>query len=283
MAMQKISDKKCNIGEGPIWNDKDKLMHFVNGFDDEICTLNLETCEVTTRKVDVGVAAIAFTKDYRMIVSRSDGVFILNDDDTTEKLYDTDKYDLRYANDMKVGPDGRIYVGTQCTKRLGLSDRIDGKLVSIDRNGNVRTLLEGLILSNGLDWSPSGEFFYHTDSETKIIREYAFDMKSGDIRFTGREVNVLGADGFTVDRDGFIYAASWGGYRIHIIDPRSLKIVDMIEMPAKATASCGFGGDDMRTLVAVTASYYIKPEVDPNAGFVFTEKREVGGIKPYLF
>lgn len=282
--MKKISsDKKCNIGEGPIWNDNEKLMYFVNGFDDEFCTLDLVTGEVVTRKVDVGVAAIAFTKDYRMIVSRPDGVFILNEDDTTEKLYDTDKYDLKYANDMKVGPDGRIYVGTQCTKRLGLSDRIDGKLVSIDRNGNVRTLLEGLILSNGLDWSPDKERFYHTDSETKIIREYDFDIKSGEISFTGREVNVFGADGFTVDRDGYIYAASWGGYRIHIIDPRSLKIVDMIEMPARATASCGFGGDDMRTLVAVTASYYIKPEVDPNAGFIFTEKREVGGIKPYLF
>ncbi len=282
--MKKISsNKKCNIGEGPIWNDKDKLMYFVNGFDDEICTLNLDTGEVVTRKVDVGVAAIAFTKDYRMIVSRSDGVFILNDDDTTEKLYDTDKFDISYANDMKVGPDGRIYVGTQCTKRLGLSDRIDGKLVSIDRSGNVRTLLEGLILSNGLDWSPDKKRFYHTDSETKIIREYDFDIASGDISFTGREVNVFGADGFTVDQNGYIYAASWGGYRIHIIDPRSLQIVDMIEMPARATASCGFGGDDMKTLVAVTASYYIKPEVDPNAGFVFTEKLEVGGIKPYLF
>jgi len=282
--MKKISsDKKCNIGEGPIWNEKEQLLYFVNGFDDEICTLDIDTGEVETRKVDVGVAAIAFTKDYCMIVSRPDGVFILNEDDTTEKLYDTDKYDIRYANDMKIGPDGRIYVGTQCTKRLGLSDKIDGKLVSIDRNGCVRTLLEGLILSNGLEWSPDKERFYHTASETKIIREYDFDIKSGDISFTGREVNVLGADGFTVDRDGYIYAASWGGYRIHIIDPRSLKIVDMIEMPARATASCCFGGNDMRTLVAVTASYYIKPEVDPNAGFIFTEKREVGGIKPYLF
>lgn len=282
--MKKISsDKKCNIGEGPIWNEKEQLMYFVNGFDDEICTLDIDTGEVIARKVDVGVAAIAFTKDYRMIVSRPDGVFILNEDDTTEKLYDTDKYDIRYANDMKVGPDGRIYVGTQCTKRLGLSDKIDGKLVSIDRNGCVRTLLEGLVLSNGLEWSPDKERFYHTDSETKIIREYDFDIKSGDISFTGREVNVFGADGFTVDKDGYIYAASWGGYRIHIIDPRSFQIVDMIEMPARATASCGFGGDDMKTLVAVTASYYIKPEVDPNAGFIFTEKREVGGIKPYLF
>lgn len=281
--MQKISDKRCTIGEGPIWNDKDKLLYFVNSYENEICTLDIKTGNVCTRKVDVGVAAIAFTKDYRMIVSRSDGVFILNDDDTTEKLYDTGKFSIENANDMKVGPDGRIYVGTISEKRLGLSDKLDGKLYSIDRTGNVKLLLAGLILSNGLEWSPDKKRFYHTDSDTARIREYDFDPESGDISFTGRQVISSGADGFTVDKNGYIYAASWGDYRINVIDTKSMEIVGCIEMPAKATASCGFAGEDMKTLVAVTASFGVDIEKNPDAGFIFCKKLDTGGIKPYLF
>ena len=108
-------------------------------------------------------------------------------------------------------------------------------------------------------------------------------MESGDIRFTGRQVATPGADGFTMNKNGFIYAASWGQYRVHIIDTRSMEIVSHIEMPVRATASCGFGGEDMRTLVAVTASYYVDIKAHPEAGFIFTQKEAVGGIKPYLF
>lgn len=282
-AMKKICDKRCNIGEGPIWNDKEGLLYFVNGFENEICTLDILTGESKTRKVDIGAAAIAFTKDYRMIVSRRDGVFILNDDDTTEPLYDTEKYSIKYANDMKVGPDGRIYVGTQCSKRLGISDEINGKLYSIDRDGNVRILLDGLILSNGLDWSPCGNRFYHTDSGASLIREYDFNKESGDIVFTGRQVPVRGADGFTVSKDGYIYAVSWGNYCVLVIDTKTMEPVSRIDVPAKAPASCGFAGADMQSLVVTTASYGVDINKNPDAGFIFSEKRSIGGVKPYLF
>ncbi len=82
---------------------------------------------------------------------RYDGVFYMSDDGSIEPLYDTEKFDIKYANDMKVGPDGRLYVGTMSGKRKGVSDELDGKLYSIDRDGNVKILLDGLILSTVLN------------------------------------------------------------------------------------------------------------------------------------
>ncbi len=118
------------------------------------------------RSLDIGCAAFCFDKNNKLIVSTDNGVFILNDDDTTSPIYDTDKYSLKYCNDMKTGPDGRIYMGTQSSKRKGVSDKIDGKLYSIDKYGNVHILLDNLILSNGLEWSMDEKRFYHTDSDT---------------------------------------------------------------------------------------------------------------------
>ena len=282
--MKIISQKRCIVGEGPIWNDFEKRLYFTNGMGgNELCMLDVYTGELEVRKLDVGVAAYAFTKDNRLIVSRRDGVFILNIDDTIQELYDTSKINITLANDMKVGPDGRIYVGTQSGKRAGLSDKTDGKLYSIDKHRNVRVLLDGLILSNGLEWSIDEKYFYHTDSDTKLIKEYSFDKITGDIEFTGRSVEVDGVDGFTVDSRNNILAACWGWGHIAIIDTNEFKIKSYIDVPAKIPASCGFAGGDMEFFAVVTASWSLDIAEDKNAGFTFIHNTNTKGRKPYLF
>ena len=282
--MEIISDKRCIIGEGPIWNEFEKKLYYTNGFGNEICTLDVYTGNLEVRPVKVGVAAFAFTKDNRLIVSRADdGVFILNKDDTTTPLYDTSKINIKLANDMKVGPDERIYVGTQSGKRAGVSDEVDGKLYSIDKNGEVRVLLDNLILSNGLDWSMDEKYFYHTDSDTNTIKEYSFNKVSGDIEFTGRDVEVIGVDGFTIDSDNNILAACWEQSHIAVIDTKTFKIKSYIEVPAIAPASCGYAGENLELLAIVTASFKLNINQDPNAGFTFIHKMNNYGRKPYLF
>ncbi len=277
-----IDKKRCIIGEGPIWNRDDGLLYFVNPREEEICTFNLQTEEFSTRHC-IRAAAIAFDIDGRMIVSTHTGVFYLNSDNSTTPLYDTSKYEIKHGNDMKVGPDGRIYVGTQSGRRFGDSDKIDGKLYSIDKLGNVKILLDGLILSNGLAWSADGLFLYHTDSATKLIKEYSFDKDKGEIVYTCRSAEVPGVDGFTVGNDGFIYAACWGRGHIAVIDTADMQIVDYIALPTSAPASCVFCGKDMKTLAIVTASLDIDTEIDTKAGFLLLIETETSGILPYRF
>ena len=282
--MQIIAEKRCKIGEGPIWNEFEKRLYYTNGMGgNEICMLDIYTGELEVRPVKTGASAFAFDKNNRLIVSRPDGVFILNDDDSVTELYDREKYNITFANDMKVGPDGRIYVGTQSGKRKGVSDKTDGKLYSIDKDGNVRVLLDGLILSNGLDWSMDEKRLYHTDSDTGIIKEYNFDKLNGEISFTGRQVEVIGVDGFTVDKNDKLYVACWGMGHIAVVDTLDMQVKEYIEVPANIPASCGFAGENMEFLAVVTASWNTDIEKDTNAGFAFAKKMNVSGRKPYLF
>ena len=278
-----ICKHRCKIGEGPIWNEKERKLYYTNGLGNEIVMLDVYTGEFEVRPVDVGIAAFAFTKNNDLIVSRSDGVFILNEDNSVKELYDTQKVKISFANDMKTGPDGRLYVGTQSGKWAKTSDQLDGKLYSIDKDGNVRVLLDDMILSNGLDWSVDEKYLYHTDNITKIIKEYYFDKISGDIEYTGRQVEVIGVDGFTVDKNNNILAACWGQGHIAVIDTKSFKIQSYIEIPAKIPASCGFAGDNMELFAVVTASYHADIKKDFNAGFTFVFESDIGGRKPYLF
>lgn len=282
--MEIISNKHCIIGEGPIWNEFNHKLYQVNGFGaNEILEIDIKTKDVKTRKFSFGVPAIAFSKKGEMLISNLDGAFILNNDDSLTPLYDRKKYEIKFANDSKVGPDGRFYVGTQSSKRKGVGEAIDGKLYSIDKNGEVKVLLDGLILSNGFDWSMDEKRLYHTDSDTGIIKEYNFDKEKGEITFTGRQVEVSGVDGFTIDQNDFLYVACWGYGHITVIDTADMQIKKYIEVPAKIPASCAFAGNDMEKLVIVTATLGADLEKDKNAGYTFICDTNTKGRKPYLF
>ena len=281
--MKFLTKRRCVIGEGPIWNEKENLLYFTNGIENEICILDIYTKELKVRTVETGAAAFCFDKDYRLIVSQKNGVYYLHDDGKLENLYDTEKYSISFGNDMKTGPDGRIYVGTQSGKRAGVSDKVDGKLYRIDKNGNVKVLLDGLKLSNGMEWSIDGKKFYHTDSDTQIIREYDFDTENGEISYTGREVRVQGVDGFTVDSDNNLLVACWGQGHIAVVDTEKLEVKDYIEVPAGIPASCAFCGKSMEYLAVVTANYRVDLDADKNAGFTYLYDLGICGRKPFLF
>ena len=282
--MKVLSDKRCIIGEGPIWNDLTNRIYHVNGFGaNEICCIDLETEENMLRKLDFGVSAIGFSKKGEMLISCQDGAFILNDDGTRKPLYDRSKFEIKYGNDAKVGPDGRFYIGTQSSKRKGVGNAIDGKLYSIDKNGEVRVLLDGLILSNGFDWSMDQKRLYHTDSDTNIIKEYNFNKETGEISFTGRLVEVPGVDGITIDQNDFLYVACWGYGHIAAVDTVDMQIKSYIEVPARIPASCGFAGKNMDQLVVVTATLGTDLETDKNAGYTFICDSHAKGRKPFLF
>jgi sugar lactone lactonase YvrE len=278
-----LTEKRCIIGEGPIWNEREQRLYFTNAYGNEICTYDFSNDEIKVRPLPFDVAAFAFDVGNSLIVSHADGVHILNDDNSLGPIYDDRKYKIKFANDMKVGPDGAIYVGTQSGKRKGVSDKIDGKLYRISPQGEVNVLLDGLILSNGMEWSIDETKFYHTDSDTRIIKEYFFDKTTGSISFTGRQVRVDGVDGFTIGDDNNLYIACWRRERIAVVDTKTLQIIDFIPLPCKIPASCVFCGNNMDVLAITTASYTANITQDQNAGFTMLKKMNVKGRTPYLY
>lgn len=281
--MKILTQKRCVIGEGPIWNEREELLYFVNGVANEICTYDPERDILKAYPQEVGVAAIAFSRDGRMLITRRDGALFLDlSTGKTSPMYD-ESIQIKNANDAKVGPDGCFYVGTQSEFRLGISDKIDGKLYRITPEGEVTVLLDGLILANGMDWSPDERFFYLADTGAKKVREYEFDKQTDALRFTGREVHVSGADGLTIDKNGTIFVASWGKSCIAVVDANTMTLSDTIALPTKAPASCAFFGKEMDQLVITTATLGIDTDTDRNAGYLMIKTIHTQGRLPYLF
>lgn len=277
--MDILSHKRCIIGEGPMWNPFDEKLYYVNAFADEVCTFDPSTKAETVRTYAFSVGAFGLTRDGQLLISCTDGAFFLHPDGSRTPMAPSAPI---YCNDAKVGPDGRFYVGTQSRKRLGISEDVDGCLYSIDSHGQVRMLLEGLRLSNGFDWSLDEKRFYHTDSDTHLIREYDFDKENGSLQFTGREVRVPGVDGFTVGLDGRLYVACWGRAHIAVVDTATMTVTEQIPVPVTIPVSCSFMGKEMDRLAIVTAAYG-KEKDAPLAGCTFAARVGTCGRLPYLF
>ena len=281
--MKILKQKRCIIGEGPIWNEREGLLYFVNGIDKEICTYDPARDIFKAYPQEVGVSAIAFSEDGRMLITRADGAFFLDSKQgTLAPMYDN-QIQIKHANDAKVGPDGCFYVGTQSEFRLGVSEKIDGKLYRITPTGKVTVLLDKLILANGMDWSPDERFFYLADTGAKKVREYEFDKSTGNLTPTGREVHISGADGLCIDQNGDLYVACWGKSSVAVVDTESMTEKARIELPTNAPASCAFFGKEMNQLVITTAAYPKNIEHDEAAGYLLTQEMPIAGRLPYYF
>jgi hypothetical protein len=139
------------------------------------------------------------------------------------------------------------------------------------------------ILSNGMDWSTDGKLFYHTDSDTGILKEYDFDITTGSISYTGRSVKVPHLDGMTFSDSGLIYVACWGTGHVAVVDSSVMEIVKYIDVPVPIPTSCGFFGKSMDMLAVTTANYNDTAKANPESGYTFFIKTDTHGKPPYLF
>jgi sugar lactone lactonase YvrE len=159
---------------------------------------------------------------------------------------------------------------------LSLVDAVgDGTLYRLDPGPELATLVEGVGLSNGLGWAPSGRTFYFTDTVSGRIDQFTYDMQTGAATERRPFVAELPGtpDGLCVDSDGCVWIALWGGHAVRRYTPRG-QLDAIVEVPVPNVTSCAFGGD---VLYITTAAAGLRPEEFPHAGDIFAVDAGVSG------
>ncbi len=126
---------------------------------------------------------------------------------------------------------------------------------------------------------------YYIDTPTKKVVEYKYDNNSGKISNPRDAIIIpdsLGyPDGSTLDSEGMLWIAMWGGGCITRWDPVSGKLLTKINIPAKNITSIAFGGKNL-DIMYVTSSQQGMSESDqkkyPLAGRLFKLKSGITGI-----
>jgi len=93
----------------------------------------------------------------------------------------------------------------------------------MDTEGTLTMILDGIGCSNGMAFTPDRSGFYYTDSFAGSIYRFDFDEASGELRnqsvFHSVPENKGFPDGCTVDSEGHLWFALWGGSAIVRLDP----------------------------------------------------------------
>jgi sugar lactone lactonase YvrE len=101
-----------------------------------------------------------------------------------------------------------------------------GSLYCMQQN-LMTSKLTSLNISNGMAWSPDDKHFYFIDSSLQRIDQYLFDSITGDIQFERTAVMIppdMGLpDGMTIDEEGMLWVAQWGGFCVCRWDPNTVK------------------------------------------------------------
>ncbi|WP_030552802.1 SMP-30/gluconolactonase/LRE family protein [Streptomyces exfoliatus] len=183
----------------------------------------------------------------------------------------------RRMNDAAVDPAGRLLAGTMAYDESPGA----GALYRLDAAGLV-TLLGSVTISNGLGWSPDGTRLYYADSPTGRVDVFAYDPLTGALS-DRRPFAVLDrgvADGLTVDSEGRVWVAVWGGGEVLAFTPEGA-LHARVEVPASHVTSCAFAGPDLDVLVITTASEGLDEQrraAEPHAGRLFVCRPGATGL-----
>ena len=124
------------------------------------------------------------------------------------------------SNDGAVDPRGRLFQGTMSHAEPGAPV---ASLYRVDGDGTARRVLSDVMISNGIGWSPDQTTMYYIDTLTFRVDRFDYDPDSGEIEgrrpFVTFDGTAGAPDGMTVDADGCLWVAMFGGYHVQRFSP----------------------------------------------------------------
>jgi sugar lactone lactonase YvrE len=131
---------------------------------------------------------------------------------------------------------------------------------------------------------------YYNDTPTRAVQAFDYNDLTGELsnrRIAVRIPQDMGApDGMTIDNEGKLWIALWGGFAVARFDPASGDLMQKISVPAPNVSSCAFGGENLETLYITTAREWMQPaKIDefPMSGGLFSVKPGVVGVPAFFF
>jgi sugar lactone lactonase YvrE len=268
----------ATLGEGPVWDDQHQALYWLDIPENRVYRMDADG-SLTSWDVGQSVGAVVPRASGGLVVAAGDGFMAL--DLASGELamlaaVEQDRPENR-MNDGACDRAGRFYAGTMADdERPGA-----GTLYRLDPDLSVTTLFTGVGISNGIGWSPDERLMYYIDSHAHQVDVFDYDPATGAIdgrrRFAAVGQGGVMPDGLTVDAEGGVWVAVWGGGVVLHHDP-SGRAREALKLPAEHVTSCVFGGPELDRLYITTAA-----GPGEHAGAMFVWEPGVTGQPTYPF
>lgn len=278
---------ETTLGEAPFWFADEGALYWVDIDGKRVLRMIPESGHRRTFAQDHEVGCIVPRSGGGFVAGFDSGLAYVSADLMSVELFASPESDMPATrfNDGKCDRRGRFWVAS--------ADRSEaeplGSLYCLNGSGHLIRALSGVVVGNGMGWSPDNGTMYFTDSGFGTIFALDYDIETGEVRnrraFVKVDDQVGLPDGLTVDAEGFIWSAHWSGGRITRYDPDG-RIDRVVDMPVPNVTSLTFGGPNLDQLFVTTARLGLSDQEIENAplsGGLFVVDVGVKGLPETLY
>lgn len=244
------ADLRAQVGESPVWDAARGVLWMVDIL--APCVIRFDPTTGVTRRIPMPepCGSLAVCRSGALLVAQRTSLVRLEPDSGAITPFATmpDEPAHNRLNDGKVGPDGCFWIGSMDDRP---EKQATGILWRVTPDGNAQRRRDGLVVSNGLAWSPDGRSIWHSDSRRAVLDRADFDPATGDTGPWQRVLHLDDAigrpDGAACDAQGNYWSAGVSAGCINVIAPDGA-ILRKIPFPVPAPTMPCFAGPELATL-----------------------------------
>jgi len=259
-----VANYDCQVGECPLWHPAEERVYWTDQFTGRL--FRYDPAEDAHEQFYDGddVTGFTFQSDGSLLLFMDGGaVRRLADGELTTVIEAVPELSESRFNDVIADPEGRVFCGTQPA-----ADDL-AYLYRLDTDGELTTLLDDVELSNGLGFSPSLETLYLCETMGGTVYQFDYDRETGAVSDQSPLVEISEGegmpDGLTVDTDGYVWVALYGGHSVVRFAPDGTED-RRLEFPTQDITSLTFGGQSSSDLYVTSAAHRAD---DRTAGALF--------------
>lgn len=287
MDPELLLDARAELGEGPCWDARLGVLHWVDIHAGRMHTFHPDSGEDHFLSLGEPIGCCAPRRGGGLVLALRSGFYSLDlETGSRVPLAAPEQVPGNRFNDGKCDPAGRFLAGSMCDTET----KPTGSLYSFSQAGGLNTLLTGLRISNGLAWSPDGGTFYFVDTPTQTVMAYDYDLETGGLSNPRPVIRVPESarypDGMTSDQEGMLWIALWGGAAVTRWDPGTGNMIASFPLPVLQPSSCVFGGSNLDELYITSAREGMPPqqlEEYPLSGGLFRLRPGIRGMPTFEF
>lgn len=282
MRAEQLTDPIVDHGEGPVYSPRWDGVRWVDMLAGDILELGPDG-SVARQHVGSVAAMIRPRRDGGLVIA-GERCLLLTDDDRLDApvraLPEVWSDSTVRMNDGGCDPAGNLYVGSMAYD----AHPGGGKLYCVRPDGSPHVILTSVTISNGLDWSPDGSLAYYVDTPNERVDVFDWSPET-DLSHRRPFVTVEGTgapDGLTVDADGGVWVALFGGSAVHRYAPAGL-LDEVVELPVSQVTAVTFAGVERDQLIITTSRQSRGDDAELAAGALFRATPGVRGlpVRPY--
>lgn len=257
MNAQLLVDGHHELGEGVLWCERSQTVFWTDIHASRLWNHDPASGATRSWAMPERLCCFAFTADpQRLLIGLASRLafFDLGTGSISPICRIEDDLPSTRLNDGRCDRQGRFVFGT-LNEDAGRAPIASFYRLNADLSLE-RLALPGIAISNSICFSLDGKLMYHCDSMAGKIMVCDYDTASGAVGpqrlFADLAQQPGGPDGSTVDAEGYVWNAQWGGARVVRYAPDG-RIDRIIDMPTAQPSCVAFGGAALDTLFVTTA------------------------------